>query len=100
MRTLGAQDGSTRRVSLRQRLTAGVALSVAAASAVIVGTSVPALATVSGVTVTPIRAAAGATTNYTVAFTTTVALVIDVDSITLVGPTRHRSSQLRQAPTP
>jgi putative cell wall-binding protein len=86
VRTLGARDGSTRRVSLRQRLTAGVALSVAAASVVIVGTSVPALATVSGVSVTPIRAAAGATTNYTVAFTTTVALTIDVDSITLVAP--------------
>ena len=86
MRTLGARDGSTRRVSLRQRLIGAVALSVAAASVVIVGASAPAFATVSGVSVTTVRAAAGATTNYTVVFTTTVALTANVDSITLVGP--------------
>jgi hypothetical protein len=86
VRTLGARDGSTHRISLRRRLTAGVALSVAAASVVIVGTSVPAFATSTGVAaVTPLSMAAGSLANYSIAFTATSGIAIG-DTITITGP--------------
>ncbi len=86
MRTVGARQGSTPRLTFRRRLAAGAALCIATTTAAVVGASVPAFATVSAVTVTPARSAAGALSNYTVSFTTTVALVADVDTITIVGP--------------
>ena len=86
MRTVGARQGSTPRLTFRRRLAAGAALCIATTTAAVVGASVPALATVSAVTVIPARSAAGALTNYTINFTTTVALVADTDTVTLVGP--------------
>ncbi len=44
------------------------------------------LTNVTGVTVTPSQALAGATSNYTVGFTAATALVINTDTITIVGP--------------
>ncbi len=86
MRTLGARQGSTPRLTFRRRLAAGAALCIATTAAAVVGTSVPALANVSTAAVVTSRSAGGALTNYTVTFTTTVALVADVDTITLVAP--------------
>jgi putative cell wall-binding protein len=86
VRTLGARQGSTPRLTFRRRLAAAAALCIATTTAAVVGASVPALA-LSGVSVTPSRSAAGAQSTYTINFTTTVALVIDVDTVTLVGPT-------------
>ena len=86
MRSIGARQGSTPRLTFRKRLAAGAALCIATTTAAVVGASVPALADVSGITVTPSRTAAGALSNYTIPFTTAVALVLDTDSITLVGP--------------
>lgn len=86
MRTLRARQGSTFRLTFRRRLAAGAALCIATTTAAVVGTSVPAFATVSAVTVTPARSAAGALTSYTIGFTTTVALTADAGTVTLVGP--------------
>ncbi|HEY5201688.1 MAG TPA: hypothetical protein VIJ31_12375, partial [Acidothermaceae bacterium] len=65
MRTLGARQGSTPRLTFRRRLAAGAALCVATTTAAVVGAGVPALATVSSVTVSPSRSAAGAQSSYT-----------------------------------
>ena len=85
MRTAEARQGSTPRLRFRRRLAAGAALCIATTTAAVVGASVPAFATVSAVTVTPARSAAGALTNYTINFTTTAALAADTDTVTLIG---------------
>src|SRR5450631_2231937 len=85
VRTVGARQRSTPRLTFRRRLAAGAALCIATTTAAVVAASVPALATVSAVTVTPARSAAGALTIYTINFTTTVALAADVDTVTLIG---------------
>jgi putative cell wall-binding protein len=83
VRTLGARKGSTPRLTFRRRLAAGAALCIATTTAAVVGASVPALADVSTATVTPSRTAAGATSNYTIVFTTT-AVVAGGGTVTLV----------------
>ena len=49
--------------------------------------TISALTSVTGVSVTPSQALAAATSNYTVGFTAVTALVVDADTITIVGPT-------------
>ena len=86
MRTVGARQGSTPRLTFRRRLAAGAALCIATTTAAVVGASVPALALSAGA-VTTSRPAAGALTNYTISVTTATALVVDTDTITIVAPT-------------
>ena len=71
MRTIGVRQGTTPRLTLRRRLAAGAALCIATTTAAVVGASVPALANVSSASVALSRTAAGANSNYTIAFTTT-----------------------------
>jgi putative cell wall-binding protein len=87
VRTLGARQGSSPRLTFRRRLAAGAALCIATTTAAVVGASVPALANVSTSTVTLSRNAAGALSAYTINFSPTIALVATTDTITLVGPT-------------
>jgi putative cell wall-binding protein len=85
VRTLGARQGSTPRLTFRRRLAAAAALCIATTTAAVVGASVPALANVSTSTVTLSRNAAGALSTYTISFSPTIALVAATDTITLVA---------------
>jgi putative cell wall-binding protein len=87
VRTLGARDRSTERATVRRRLAAGTALAVASATAVVLGTSVPAFAsTVTAVTGAATPGSQGATAQYAITFTATSPLVAGVGTITINEP--------------